>query len=226
MGLRVRGPFRYEANAVRVIAFIDGFNLYHAIHDLGKSHLKWVDLWKVCEIFCPPPDLVLEAVYYFTAYATWRPASYKRHRDYLAALESRGVTPVLGRFKEKDRRCFRCGNTWKDHEEKETDVNLAVFMLDLAYQNEFDRALLISGDSDLVPALKAVKSRFPEKSFRIVAPVGRGFSMELLSVAGGPGCGSRLRETHLHTALLPREVRNSAGVLVATRPQEYDSSQD
>ena len=52
---------------MRVIAFIDGFNLHHAIHDLRNSHLKWVDPWKVCGIFCPPPDLVLEEVYYFPA---------------------------------------------------------------------------------------------------------------------------------------------------------------
>ena len=43
---------------MRVIGFIDGFNLYHAIDDLGQAHLKWVDLPKVCEIFCPPPALV------------------------------------------------------------------------------------------------------------------------------------------------------------------------
>jgi hypothetical protein len=27
-----------------VIAYIDGFNLYHAIDDLEKPHLKWLDL--------------------------------------------------------------------------------------------------------------------------------------------------------------------------------------
>ena len=96
---------------MRLIAFIDGFNLYHAIHDLGKHHLKWVDLRQVCETYCPRPDLELLDVFYFTAFATWRPASYKRHRDYVAALRSRGVTPVLGRFKEKDRKCFGCRST-------------------------------------------------------------------------------------------------------------------
>ncbi|MFO1241201.1 MAG: hypothetical protein U1E64_12690 [Sphingomonadaceae bacterium] len=26
----------------RVIVYIDGFNLYHAIDDLGQPHLKWL----------------------------------------------------------------------------------------------------------------------------------------------------------------------------------------
>jgi hypothetical protein len=28
----------------RVVAFVDGFNLYHALHGLEKPYLKWVDL--------------------------------------------------------------------------------------------------------------------------------------------------------------------------------------
>ena len=207
---------------MRVIAFIDGFNLYHAIHDLRKHHHKWVDLWQLCSIFCPPPDLDLHQVFYFTAFATWRPASYKRHRDYVAALRSRGVTPVVGRFKEKDRGCFACGKTWTDHEEKETDVNLAVFLLDLAYQDAYDRALLISGDSDLVPAVRLVKSRFPGKSFRVIAPPGRGFSMDLLSVAGGKKSGKRLLETHLQACLLPNEILAADGSVLVRRPSQYD----
>jgi uncharacterized LabA/DUF88 family protein len=207
---------------MRVVAFIDGFNLYHAIDDLRKHHLKWVDLRQVCEVFSPPPDMDLLEVYYFSAFATWRPASYKRHRDYVAALQVYGVTPVLGRFKEKDRRCFACGNAWTDHEEKETDVNLAVYLLDLAYRNAFDRALVVSGDSDLVPAVRMVRERFPEKDFRIIAPVGRGFSMDLLKVAGGKKSGRRLRESHLESALLSREVRGSDGRSIISRPAEYD----
>ena len=29
---------------MRIIAYIDGFNLYHAIHDLGRPALKWIGL--------------------------------------------------------------------------------------------------------------------------------------------------------------------------------------
>ena len=36
---------------IRVIAFVDGFNLYHAVHDTGQDHLKWVNLKSLCTEF-------------------------------------------------------------------------------------------------------------------------------------------------------------------------------
>ena len=79
-------------------AFIDGFNLYHAIHDLRQDHLKWVDLRKLCREFAPSPEHELEDVFYFSAFATWRPDAYRRHREYVKALEASGVTPIMGRI--------------------------------------------------------------------------------------------------------------------------------
>ena len=35
--------------AKRVACYVDGFNLYHAIDDLRKPHLKWVNLWALAE---------------------------------------------------------------------------------------------------------------------------------------------------------------------------------
>jgi hypothetical protein len=64
------------AAAIRVAAFVDGFNLYHALRDLKLDHLK-----------------------------TWQPDSYRRHREYVRALQAIGVKVVMGRFKGEDRRC-------------------------------------------------------------------------------------------------------------------------
>jgi len=61
--------------AIRVAAFVDGFNLYHAIRDLGRDHLQWLNLRMLCENFAPRPALSLVDVFYFSAYATWRPSS-------------------------------------------------------------------------------------------------------------------------------------------------------
>ena len=55
-------------------------------------------------------------------------------------------------------------------EEKRTDVNIAVQMVDDAYQNACDQFVLISGDSDLVPAIHTVKRRFPEKQVHVYVP--------------------------------------------------------
>lgn len=170
---------------MRVAAFIDGFNLYHALHDQRLEHLKWVDLRRLCEVFAPTPDHMLGAVYYFSAFATWRPAAFARHRAFVAALSAVGVTPVMGKFKAKDRFCRHCGSVWKHHEEKETDVNIALYLLRDAYQDQFDRALIISGDSDLAPAVRMVRQLFAHKDVRIIAPYGRHYSMDLVNAAGG-----------------------------------------
>ncbi len=49
----------------RVRCYIDGFNLYHAIQDLGKPHLKWVDLMALGEVFLMRRSQRLDAVFYF-----------------------------------------------------------------------------------------------------------------------------------------------------------------
>lgn len=51
----------------RVVAFIDGYNLYHAIHALKQNHLKWIDLRALCEVFAPRPQFEICGIFYFTA---------------------------------------------------------------------------------------------------------------------------------------------------------------
>jgi hypothetical protein len=82
---------------IRVQCFVDGFNLYHAVEKIGASHLKWFDLRKLIAAFTDPKTHVLNEVFYFSAYATWRAVSYARHQQYVAALQATGVTPVMGR---------------------------------------------------------------------------------------------------------------------------------
>lgn len=44
-----------------------------------------------------------------------------------------------------------------------TDVNIATQIIIDAYQNKYDMAMLISGDSDLDPPIKAVHKNFTQK---------------------------------------------------------------
>jgi uncharacterized LabA/DUF88 family protein len=208
--------------AVRVAAFVDGFNLYHAIDDLRTPHLKWLNLRGLCEAFAPTPEHQLTGVLYFSAFATWRRDSYGRQQAYVKALKAAGVTPIMGRFKPKDRGCRSCGATWQDHEEKETDVNVALQLLHWAHRDKFDLALLISGDSDLSPVVRLVRGEFPHKRIRILTPVGRNHSMELVTAAGGAEHARKIQRIHLERALLPASVKDRGGTVVAVRPREYD----
>lgn len=203
----------------RVACFIDGFNLYHAIADLGESHLKWVNLWSLSEQFVLGKGQRLCHVYYFSAYADWLPGKKRRHEAYVAALRAVGVTPIMGKFKKKHRRCPGCSNQWLSHEEKETDVNIALTLLNEAYKGTYDRALVISRDSDLVPAIQMVRSVFPNKSVCIIAPPNRGHGTELIDAAVDK---AKIRKRTLSQCLLPEFVRDGDGRIMARRPRKYD----
>ena len=157
----------------RVIFFIDGFNLYHSLDDNPNYHkYKWLNIRKFCECFITKKQEIVK-IKYFTTYAHWRPYSYKRHFLYVRALRSANIDITFGKFKQRDKKCHICGKVFKTHEEKQTDVNIALHLLMSAAKDEYDIAMLISGDSDLVPAIETLKLNFPNKEAIIIIPIGR-----------------------------------------------------
>jgi hypothetical protein len=199
----------------KVIAYIDGFNLYHAIDDLRKPHLKWLDLKALATSICGENE-TLVATKYFSAHATWLPSAFIRHKVYVAALRHVGVECYIGHFKEKHRRCAKCGATWIAHEEKETDVAIAVELVADAFLNRFDRALIISADSDLVPAIKIVKTHFPKKAVNVIAPPGRKAHARDLNPL------FEITQGRLAKCMLPASANDASGATVFERPTSYD----
>lgn len=203
---------------IRVSAFIDGFNLYHAIDELGRNDLKWVDLRRLVEIFTGPEHKIID-VFYFTAVAKWLIDPANRHKAYITALEHRGVTPVLGSFKSSEVSCRKCSNSWTAHEEKMTDVNIAVWLLREAYYNKFDQAFVISCDSDLTPAFQAVKELPKARAIKLIAPPNMYHSKHLGAYSDKT---TRIQVSHLELCRMPEEVMDpKSGAVVATRPREY-----
>ena len=202
----------------RIACYIDGFNLYHAIDDLNRDHLKWVDLWKLMENFVDPSLHKIVAIYYFSAFATWIPQAHKRHEKYVSALKAVGITTVMTNFKVKQRYCKECKKYFWGHEEKETDVNAAIYMLDGAYQNIYDRAYLVSRDSDLAPAVRLLRERFSQKHIRIISPPNRRHAKDLAKHATSL---AKIKPIHLERCLLPEQVFDKDGHLVAERPAKY-----
>ena len=201
----------------RVTCYIDGFNLYHAIDALGEEHLKWLDLWSLSASLLRR-DESLDSVHYFTAYATWLRAEYARHRAYVAALQSRNVTVHLANFKKKPRKCNACGASWITHEEKETDVHIAARLVLDASRDIFDRAILITADSDLVPPIEICRREWPGKEFFVAAPPKRWWRVRAIRA------GLELTKGRLAKHLLPAELKDGDGKLVAQRPREYTPS--
>lgn len=205
----------------RVSCFVDGFNLYHAIDDLGQDHLKWLNLWSLMERYAARPNQKLTAVYYFSAFARWLPDAYRRHREYVRALQASRVTPVMGFFKDKDRQCKRCGAEWIAHEEKETDVSIGIYMVNEAHKDTFDHAFLVSNDSDLSSVVRMLRREFPEKRLRLITPPKRRASKQLVTEAGGAGYVRTMKVSHVRKHLFPERVTDASGTGAAIRPPKY-----
>lgn len=148
---------------------IDGFNFYHSIKPLPRQ-FRWFDYLSYCHHFLRKNDIIC-SINYCTALAEWRPESAKRHRIFIKACEAFGIKTVLGKFKRKSFRCEECGADLFRHEEKETDVNIALTAYRLAAKHE--QIIIVSGDSDLIPALRAIKEDYCNVRVGIIFPYNR-----------------------------------------------------
>ena len=170
----------------RVRTYIDGFNLYFGLKNSGFKRHFWLDLEALASNLLKA-NQQLAGVHYFTARIRDnhqnRP-DRKRQSNYLEALALRGVSIQFGHFLEKQRYCRNCHRNWAGYEEKMTDVNLAIQLLSDAFDDHFDVALIVSGDSDLTTPIKRVRERYPAKRLIVAFPPGR-HSAELKRHAHG-----------------------------------------
>lgn len=203
---------------MRVSAYIDGYNLYHALDKHACNYQKWLDLSALTRAFLPSQSGILAEVHYFSAYAHWKPTQMQRHRLYVAALEAQGVKCHMARFSNQTKTCQNCNVSWIKHEEKETDVRIATHLLKDGIQDKYDRALIVSRDSDLVPAAEAFKELMPEKELFVVAPPNLGHSTEMLNICDGK---RKIKVRQLDRFLLPEISVHPDGRQII-RPTVYD----
>jgi uncharacterized LabA/DUF88 family protein len=166
----------------RVTFLVDGFNLYHSVREAAQAtgeSLKWLDLRSLCASYLSAIGGAahVEQVFYFSAFAHFLtprdPGVILRHKAYVNALTASGVVPVMGRFKWKPRWCPVCKVEHPGHEEKETDVAIAVMLLELCINDACDTAVLVSGDTDLLPAIRSARRLYPDKQVWVTFPHGR-----------------------------------------------------
>ena len=175
----------------RTVFLIDGFNVYHSIVDLEKKQglkTKWLDYYSLCRSLLSAlgKDFSLQGVRYFTAlaYHLGKPDVVLRHKDYIRCLEDTGVVAERGKFKARHIVCKVCSQSFTRNEEKGTDVAIAARLLDLFCQNLCDCVVLVTGDTDLVPAFNTARSLFPNKKLVFAFPYARR-NVELAKIAPG-----------------------------------------
>ncbi|MEV6967587.1 NYN domain-containing protein [Hamadaea sp. NPDC051192] len=212
-----------------ITAYVDGFNLYFGMHNKYGRRYQWLDVVEL--VRRTRRDDQVSVVRYFSAIVKNEPAAAQNQQDYLAALAAHNgqlVDVRLGRFKDRTikpcRRCskpYQCGcpRDYKSYEEKETDVALGAMMVADAAQGIGDATMLISADTDLVPALAAVRLVAPTRPIYLALPPGNsGFSGRWTAI--GDVRPFFINESALRNAQLPPTVTDAAN-RVFHRPAKW-----
>ena len=151
----------------RTIVYIDGFNFYYRC--LRNTPYKWLDLSKFANTILSTDKHEILKIKFFTAKINQRsvdPQAPQRQESYLKALENfcPNVEIIYGHFLSHSakRPLSPPSKGWVDvmlTEEKGTDVNLAVHLLNDAWQDAYDCGVVVSNDSDLAEAMKLAKQQ-------------------------------------------------------------------
>ncbi len=138
---------------MKVTAYIDGFNLYHGC--LKGTPYRWLDLHQLVANILRTKPSVLQ-VKYFTARvsAKTKVSSPFTQGAYLGALKHCGVEIFEGNFVIREKWIPEVATGVMRHvtvyEEKGSDVNLATHLVFDACHKRFDRAVVVTNDTDLV----------------------------------------------------------------------------
>ena len=124
---------------------------------------------------------------------------------------------IFGRFEPDRKDCDKCGHPAYHPQEKKTDVNIATSLICDALEEKYDTAILVTGDSDLVPAIQAAKRLRPAKRFIVAFPPNR-YSEEIEDATGMPPI--RIWQPLLRKSCLPEQITRE-GLPDVIRPTKY-----
>lgn len=160
---------------MRTIVYVDGFNLYY-LRLRNNPHFKWINLKRLAEEALGPNKQVV-GVKYYTARVSGNldPGAPARQQALISALESVPEISIhYGNFLYSEKWAYLvrppqtrpAGYNWPQPlpdlvwvaktEEKGSDVNLATHLVRDALTNQFDTAVVISNDTDLVEPIRVV----------------------------------------------------------------------
>ncbi|MGF6129000.1 uncharacterized LabA/DUF88 family protein [Pseudomonas frederiksbergensis] len=178
---------------MRTAFFVDGYNVFYGL--LADTPYKWLNLPQLLAYIAhiENPESSVASIDYFTAsvkpqLATRGIASKEAQDTYVRALRAHNGDVHYGRHQLEPARAPRFINKkigasrqdttpiWK-LEEKETDVHIAISMYRTAARQtkvtaaeSIQQLVLVSGDTDMAPALKANREDFPHITVGIVLP--------------------------------------------------------
>jgi len=138
------------AKKKKVSVLIDGSNFYHRLKELGFKNLLQFDFNGFFK-FLVSKDKLVSACYYVGQIRTEKNNKksyklFKAQRKLFSHLEKQKIKIYRGYILKSD-----------SYHEKGVDVKIALDILIGAYENLYDKVILLSSDTDLLPAIdKAV----------------------------------------------------------------------
>ncbi len=165
--------------------YIDGFNFYYgAVKD---TSYKWLDFMAMFKMLLQPHHNITK-IKYFTAKVSGKrdPGAPLRQKTFIRALQKHIpelevryglflshpgfkplVQPISWRSLGKN---IEYANVQKT-EEKGSDVNLSVHLVNDAWLNAYECAVVVSNDTDLAEAMRLVKLHHPKKLMGLISPL-------------------------------------------------------
>ena len=158
---------------MRTYIYIDGFNFYYGV--VKDTPYKWLDFMELFKKVLKPEHDIL-AIKYFTALVTGKfdPNQPVRQKTFIRALQKYipELSVYYGQFNShtinaplahpiSDKtfgKHIKFANIIKT-EEKGSDVNLALHVLNDAWRDVYDCAVIVSNDSDLAESLRLIKEQ-------------------------------------------------------------------
>ncbi|MFZ2493128.1 MAG: NYN domain-containing protein [Thermoanaerobaculia bacterium] len=158
--------------ARRAVVYVDGFNLYFGLVEQGWRKFLWLNLSEFGSSILRDGQQ-LSRVKYFTSRISGPVEKKKRQDAYLTATRPLAAVeihegayradPIICKKCTIQVTCPDCRAPWVDCHEKMTDVKIATQMFCDAMRADVDDLVLVSGDSDQVPAIKEIRRRFKKR---------------------------------------------------------------
>lgn len=184
----------------RVIVYVDGFNFYYGLKADSKwKKYYWLDIVGFFERFMRN-NQELVCVKYFSARPDDDEKNTRQYAFFQANKENPKFQLILGKYLKKEITCYRCGNVIHTHEEKETDSRIVAQIIFDSYEKNCDIAIIVSADSDMIPAIEIAKS-IGQKVFIYFPP--NHYSSNLSSIANGQPVFLSRFESRFRQSLLP-----------------------
>ena len=206
----------------RVVVYIDGFNFYFGLKSISRGDASWkkfywLDIVAFFERMMLPNQQLVEVIY-FSA----RPHDINASKRQDLLFSANKLNPkfklILGKYLKKDIGCRSCGNVISTFEEKETDVRIATQLVNDVYKEKCDISIIVSADSDIIPAVELIRDINPTHKIFAYFPPFR----HSINLANSCDMHKKLQnyKPRFNQSMLPDDVTLPNGI-VLSRPATW-----